>query len=139
MPYQQLQFWVESEDLSQLGDRFGRIQAAAEIPGSFDRTAEQLVRSVRLPIELARGEIDRGAGQRRDQRLSGWIVEMIEAGVRIGIEAGDRSIVASPHFAVAPVQLAAKLGNIEAPCQPAADGLVEPRQCRHLVGKTRRG
>ena len=52
-----------------------------------DGAVEQLVGAVGPPVELARGEVDRRAGQRRRQRIAGGIAEMIGARIRIGIEA----------------------------------------------------
>src|ERR1700730_15868544 len=77
VPHQQFQFWVEGENLPQLGNRLGGSAATAEIPGFLDRTVEQLVGPVGPPIELARGEFDRRTGQRREQRIAGGVVETI--------------------------------------------------------------
>jgi len=60
------------------------------------------------------------------------------ARIRIGIEAGDRGIVAAGHPAVAAVEFAAKLADAEAPGQPAAHRLVDPGQGSHSVGEPRR-
>src|SRR5580692_10399111 len=79
MPYQQLQLRIERENLAQLGNRLGWIDAVAEIPGLLDRAVEQIVGAVRPPVQLARGEVDGGAGQRPGQRFAGGIVEMVEA------------------------------------------------------------
>ena len=70
---------------------------AAEIPRPVHALAEQLVRTIRPPIEFARGDVDRSARQRRHQRIAGRIAEMRVARIRIGIDARDRGVVAPGH------------------------------------------
>ena len=133
MADQQFHFRIERQDLAQLGNRLGR--AAAEIPGPVHGLIEQVVRAIRPPIQFARGEVDGRARQRRRQGIAGGIAELGIARIRIGIEAGDRRVVAPRHAAVAAVELAAKFADIETSRQPAADGLIDAGQRGHLVGK----
>src|SRR5258708_35418732 len=78
--HQHLQFWVERENFPQLGNRLGGTEtAAAEIPGLLDLTIEQMLGAVRPPVQLARDEVDRGAGQRCGQGFAGRIEEMKKA------------------------------------------------------------
>src|SRR4051794_30360738 len=115
MPDQQFQLWVKRQNLPQLGNRLRRSDAMPKIPGPLDRTVEQFVGTVGTPVELARDQIDRGAGQWRGQRLTRGIAETKGAGIRIGIEASDRGVITSGHPAVAAVELAAKLANGKPP------------------------
>ena len=101
-----------------------RIDAASEIPGPLNLAVEQVVGTIRPPVELARGEVDRGACQWCGQRVARGIAETRMAGIRIGIEARDRSIVTSGHPAAAAIELPAEFADFETPGKPAAHGLL---------------
>ena len=59
---------------------------------------------------------------------------MIEARIRMGVEAGYRGVVASGHLAVLAIELAAKLDGVEASGEPAAYRLIDPGEGGNPVG-----
>src|SRR5579863_5933384 len=62
---------------------------------------------------------------------------MAVARVGVWVESEYRAVIASRHLAIAPVELAPKLGNAKTPGEPADDRLIYSCQRRYAIGKPR--
>src|SRR5579872_245475 len=62
---------------------------------------------------------------------------MAVARVGVWVESEYRAVIAARHLAIAPVELAPKLGNVQAPGEPAGDRLIYSSQRRYAIGQPR--